>query len=288
MSQSSSESRHPSTACVAWVDGAVVDTPAARVSALAEGLTLGRGVFTTLTVVSGRPLALQRHLRRLIESAPALGLHRPSGRLMEAAVDEVVSAPQAAALLGDQGVGRLKVLWVAGRPGADGAASGQLVVTLTAQPPWPETTTAATVDWVRNERSSIVGIKTTSYAENLVARAEAVRRGASEALLANTRGELCEGTASNVFVIVGGEVLTPPLSSGCLPGIARALVLATGLAREAVLPMAVLSEVDEVFLTSSTRHVHPVASLDGRTLTPAGPLTRACSAAYADIVAREQ
>ena len=81
------------------------------------------------------------------------------------------------------------------------------------------------VPWVRNERSAVAGLKTTSYAENVVALAYAKERGAIEAVFANTRGELCEGTGSNVFVVRDGVVWTPPLDSGCLAGITRALAV---------------------------------------------------------------
>jgi branched-chain amino acid aminotransferase len=82
-----------------------------------------------------------------------------------------------------------------------------------------------TVPWTRNERSAIAGVKTTSYAENVVALARAAESGATEALFADTRGRLSEGTGSNVFVVVGGRILTPALTAGCLAGITRALVL---------------------------------------------------------------
>ena len=120
--------------------------------------------------------------------------------------------------------------------------------------------------WTRNERSAVAGLKTTSYAENVVAVEYAHQRGASEGLFANTRGELCEGTGSNVFLVVGGRILTPPLASGCLAGVTRALVIEWCGAEEATLSMSDLAAADEVFLTSSTRDVHPVSALDGRAL----------------------
>ena len=90
---------------------------------------------------------------------------------------------------------------------------------------WPASSAVATVPWTRNERSATAGLKTTSYAENVVALAHARANGAGEALLANTVGNLCEGTGSNVFLVLDGQVVTPPLSSGCLAGVTRALLL---------------------------------------------------------------
>ena len=137
-----------------------------------------------------------------------------------------------------------------------------------------------TVPWVRNERSATAGLKTTSYADNVVALARAREHGAIEAVFANTRGELCEATGSNVFVVVDGVVRTPPLDSGCLAGISRELVLewcaADGLeVREEPLPVSVLEGADEVFLTSSIKDVLPVSAVDGRPLAWPGPLTAA-------------
>jgi branched-chain amino acid aminotransferase len=106
-------------------------------------------------------------------------------------------------------------------------------------------------------------------------------RGASEAVLANTRGELCEGTGTNVFVVIDGDVLTPPLSSGCLAGITRELVLEWLGAREQALPCSVLFDADEVFLTSSTRDVHPVVAVDDRVWATAGSVSSQLKAAFA-------
>ena len=116
--------------------------------------------------------------------------------------------------------------------------------------------------WTRNERSAVVGLKTTSYAENVVALARAKEVGAIEAVFANTRGELCECTGSNVFVVVDGVVLTPPADSGLLARHHPRARLEWGRAagvdvREQALPLEVLNTADEVFITSSTKDVLP-------------------------------
>lgn len=244
----------------------------ASVSALDHGFTVADGVFETLKVVPAGPVALTRHLRRLADSARVLGLPDPDEGVVGTAVSEVVSAWRR-----DGGaLGRLRVTYTAGVAplGSErGDAAPTLVVALTDAEPWPETTSAVTVPWTRNERSAVVGAKTTSYAENVVALRSAREQGASEALLANTVGHLCEGTGSNVFVVIDGQVLTPPLSSGCLPGITRELVLEWTDAREQELPFSVLAEADEVFLTSSTRDVHPVVRLDDRAWSGAGAVS---------------
>ncbi len=114
--------------------------------------------------------------------------------------------------------------------------------------PAAPTTKVVTVPWPRNERGALAGLKTTSYAENVVALAYAQERGASEAIFANLAGHLCEGTGSNVFYVVDGELRTPTLAAGCLAGISRALLLEWYGGREVDEPVEVLAEAEEVFL----------------------------------------
>jgi branched-chain amino acid aminotransferase len=124
-------------------------------------------------------------------------------------------------------------------------------------------------------------VKSTSYAENVVALAGAKERGCTEALFETTTGLLSEGTGSNVFVGIGGRLLTPPLSSGCLAGVTRALVLEWTDAVEEDIPMTAFAEADEVFLTSTGRDVQPVHRVDDRDLPAPGPLTQAALDAWA-------
>jgi branched-chain amino acid aminotransferase len=139
------------------------------------------------------------------------------------------------------------------------------------------------VPWPRNERSAVAGIKTTSYAENVVALAYAKERGCTEAIFATSTGLLCEGTGSNVFVVVGGRLITPPLSSGCLAGVTRDLVLEVTGAAEEDIPMAMFESADEVLLTSTGRDVQPVHRVDDRSIEVPGPLTAAAAAAFAAL-----
>jgi branched-chain amino acid aminotransferase len=107
----------------------------------------------------------------------------------------------------------------------------------------------------------------------VVALLRAHELGASEAILANTRGELCEGTGTNVFVIIDGKVFTPPLASGCLAGVTRDLILEWFDVTEQALDFSVLTGADEVFISSSTRDVHPVVRVDERVWAAAGPVS---------------
>ena len=139
--------------------------------------------------------------------------------------------------------------------------------------PAAPTARVAVVPWPRNERGALAGLKTTSYAENVIALAEAKRRGATEAVFANLAGHLCEGTGTNVFYVVDGELRTPTLASGCLAGVTRGLILEWVGGREVDEPIEVLEQASEIFLASTTRDVQGVARWDDRELEAPGPVT---------------
>jgi branched-chain amino acid aminotransferase len=267
-----------------WLNGTLVDPGEAVVSVFDHGFTVGDGVFETMKVTGGRPFAVRRHLERLHRSAQQLGLDVPrTDASLRSVIDEVLAA---AAL----DVARLRITLTAGVTALGsgrGAAEPTLVVAAGPLAPWEVETTAVTVPWPRNERSPLAGVKTTSYAENVFVLAEAHKVGATEALVPNTRGQLCEGTGSNVFVAVDGRVVTPSLMAGCLPGVTRALLLdVLPAAEEDDLPIEDLGRADEVLLTSSTRDVQPLRQLDGRPLPGAtGPVATAAMAALAELQA---
>jgi branched-chain amino acid aminotransferase len=272
-----------------WIDGRLSEAREATVSVLDHGFTVGDGLFETLAVLpdaggTPRPLALSRHLRRLRRSAAALGLPVPLDD------DEMANAVEAVLAALDRSAGARLRITVTGGVGPMGSERGDAppTVVVAAGPGHerPATVAVATVPWRRNEHSPVAGIKATSYAENVVALAYARDRGADEAILANTAGHLCEGTGTNVFVGRGDRLVTPPLSSGCLAGITRELLLSLVDVVEEDLPLAALAGAEEAFLTSSTRGVHPVVSVDGAALPRCpGPLTAAAGKAYAALLA---
>lgn len=253
-----------------WLDGGLQETDSARVSVFDHGLTVGDGVFETVKAMAGRPFALTRHLDRLTLSARGLGLPDPDHDEVRRACAAVLDASPVA-------LGRLRITYTGGHGplGSDRGDHGPtLVVALGETTRRPDSTAVITVPWTRNERGALTGLKTTSYAENVVALARAREQGASEALFANTVGRLCEGTGSNVFVVLDGEIHTPPLASGCLAGITRALAAEWTGAKETDLPLDVLERADEVFLTSTLRDVQAVHRVDGRELPGVpGPVT---------------
>ena len=265
-----------------WLNGELLAGDRPAISAADHGLLVGDGVFETAKVIDGRAFALRRHLQRLRRSADGLGLELP--RSDDELTDGVVAVIEA----NQPGVGRLRIT-VTGGPGPLGSArgaEGPTVIMATGPPgTWPPAAEVVVVPWPRNERSPLAGLKTTSYAENVVALAHAHEHGAGEAIFANLAGNLCEGTGSNVFVALDGRLVTPPLSSGCLAGITRDLVLETTDAIEADVSMADFARADEAFLTSSTRDLQPVTRVDGRALpTGPGPLTHAAVDAFARLV----
>ncbi|WGX99301.1 aminotransferase class IV [Nocardioides sp. L-11A] len=260
-----------------WINGQVLSDPTApAVPVTDHGLTVGDAVFEAVKVVDGQPFALRRHLDRLARSAGGLGL---------AGLDlDDVRRGVAAVLDGDPlPLGRLRITVTGGNaPLGSGRGEDPLTVIVVAapMPPAPETTAVITVPWPRNERGALAGLKTTSYAENVVALAAAREKGASEAVFGNLAGNLCEGTGTNVFYVVDGEVRTPTLASGCLAGVTRALVLEWFGAKEVDEPTAVAAAADEVFLVSTTRDVQGVHRWDDRELPAPGPVTQQAAAAW--------
>ena len=198
-----------------WVDDALRDAGDARVSVFDHGLTVGDGVFETTKVIDGVPFALTRHLERLSRSAAGFGLPAPDHRVVRRAIAEVIASA------GHQGLLRLRITYTGGvapLSSERGTGAPTLIVAATPMAPWPPTTSLATVPWPRNDKGATATLKTTSYAEKVIALTHAKARGAAEAVFANTRGELCEGTGSNVFVVLDGDCSPPPLASGCLAG----------------------------------------------------------------------
>lgn len=275
---------------VVWLDGSLVDATDASLSWSDHGITVGDGVFETVELRRGRPFALTRHLERLRRSCTGLRFEPPHRSLLLDAVSTVC------AQWGDA-PGRLRITVTTG-PGPMGSERGAgpptLLVSASDMTVHTDPTDVFTVAFTRNERGALAGLKTTSYAENVLALRMAREHGASEAIFANTSGALCEGTGSNVFVGIDGRLLTPPLSTGCLAGVTRALLLealaAAGTpAFEEALPLGVLRSADEAFLVSTGRHVQPVRHVDGSPLGSCpGPLTTDASGiwheAYDDAV----
>jgi branched-chain amino acid aminotransferase len=270
-----------------WIDGRMAG-PDASLPVDDHGLITGDGAFETLLAVDqpGRTaFAVSRHLERLHRSCEALGIQIAScDEDIRDAVDACVTAAPTA------GIVRITVTSGRGPLGStrgDGPSS-VIVIAGGPKPSFPHGAAVVVFPHPRNERGVMAGVKTSSYAENVVALRYAHERGASEAIFANTRGQLCEGTGSNIFWTDGERIHTPPLRSGCLAGVTRALVMEHLDCREADLPIGGLSEIPEAFLTSSTRIVQSIARVDDTDLrTVDGPLTKAAAEMLVDLMATD-
>ncbi len=269
---------------VSWVDGALV--PAGRPAIRPEDRGLvGDGVFEAIKVIDGVPFALRRHLDRLLVSAAPLHLPVDLDRVREAV----------AAVLATE-AGRRPRCWlrltVTAGPARMGkgepSTSPTVMAAVAPMPEWGPTTNAVVLPWRRNERGATAGLKTLSYIENGIGLRHANAQGADEGIFANTVGNVCEGTGTNVFVVHEGRIFTPPLSAGCLAGVTRQLLLEWQPdIVEADLPIELMDTCQEAFLTSTSRDLHPVGAIDGRALPRApGPLTLAAMACFAEQAAR--
>lgn len=266
-----------------WVNGELHDSGNARVAIFDHGLTTGDGVFEAVKVAAGMPFALSRHLERLRRSALGLGLGEPGLDAIASGVAEVIES-------GDRPArARIRITVTGGcSPLGSERGGGPLttVIALEELGPAAAIGDVVIVPWARNEHGALVGLKTTSYAENVRALAYARERGAVEAIFGNTAGNLCEGTGTNVFLMTGGRLVTPPLSAGCLAGVTRALVFEWCGAQEQDVPLGALAEADEAFLTSTMRDVQAIRAVDGRPLPAApGPVTREVAKVYAERAA---
>jgi len=278
---------------VRWVylNGELVTAEQAALPALDRGLLYGYGLFETMRSYGGRVFRLAEHYRRLEAGAEMLAIPVP---LTLAALEEAVDATLARNGL----AGAYVRLTVTAGPGGDGGNASAILFAreVTEYPPeLRESGMAAVVSAVRrNETSPLARVKSLNCLDNLLAREEARRSGAGEALLLNTRDFVAEGAASNVFLVRDGTLITPGVEAGALPGITRQAVLELAGEEgievvETSLALPGLAGAGEAFLTNSVMEVMPLVSVDGRPVGPGrpGPLTERLARRYRDLVARE-
>ncbi|MFQ5558823.1 MAG: aminotransferase class IV [Acidimicrobiales bacterium] len=271
-----------------WIDGRVTGPAMATVPADDHGLLVGDGAFETLLVVN-EPVrgafAVGRHVRRLRRSCAVLGMDcGHSDDDLRLAISTCIEAAPSA------GVVRLTVTSGRGPLGSQrGPGPGRLIVVAGGGiPDHPPGTAVSVFSHPRNERGVMAGVKTTSYAESVVALRYAHERGATEAIFADTAGHVCEGTGSNIFWTDGHRLHTPPLSTGCLAGVTRALVMERLEVIETELSIDELERVPEAFLTSTTRVVQSIATVDGADLEVCdGPLTKEARSLLENLMATD-
>ncbi|GAB6044096.1 aminotransferase class IV [Endothiovibrio diazotrophicus] len=285
------------TAPIYWLNGRIRPAAEAVLPLNDHGLLYGDGVFEGIRFYHRRPFRLTAHLERLEASARALLLELPYDRAaLERAVTETI-----AAFDGSDGYLRLVATRGAGTLGLDpaGCAAPNLfliadrvaVVGAGRRETGIELITAST----RRPGPTVLDprIKSLNYLNNILAKLEARRAGADEALLLNQHGYLTEGTAENLFLARGAILYTPPVSDGALDGITRAVVLEL-CAREGIeacersLTPYDLYTADECFLCGTGAELIPVRAADGRPLTAApGPLYRRLETAFRALIDEE-
>lgn len=276
-----------------WLNGKLVSPDSNGISPLDRGFALGDGVFETMLALNGRVIGFARHLDRLRYSAGVIDLPVPFDSVeLAAGVEEVLRASglveAAIRLTVSRGVGAgldppgsthpTTAITIAPHAGASHALVGAGIRMITASTR-------------RNDTSPLSRIKSLNYLDNILARAEARRRGADDALMLNTKGHLACGTASNVFVVAGGAILTPPIEAGVLPGITRGYVLdlAGGIGigcKEVATHPDEVRNAAEVFVTNSLLGIMPVLEVDSMVVGSGWPgeIARALAKSYRDTV----
>ena len=271
------------------VNGRVSDQAHAVIPVFDHGFLYGEGVYETLRTYDGEPFLFDRHMRRLRASASMIHLPIP---LSDAEMDARCRATMAAADLGRDGREaylRILVTRGVGELTYDPAACPESSIVIIAKPhvdappeAYEKGVSVALVDTVRNHPATVNPlIKSNNLLNNALAMQEAYRRGAFEGVMRNYRGEIAECTTANLFVVIDGVALTPPLEVGLLGGLTREFIFEVGRdvgidVQERVFRDADLLGADEAFLTSTTREIVPIVRVDDHTIGTgeAGPVTR--------------
>jgi branched-chain amino acid aminotransferase len=229
------------------------------------GLMNGWGVFSTLRIAGGVPFAFERHWARMRRDAQRMRVPFPDdAEALRGSLLKLIAANAA-----ENSTLRVCVVRNQGGPyeGPDIARKYDVIAFTTELTAWPASVRLAMKADARHAKSEFAGAKILSWSFNLAWNEEDHDRGFDEMVLLNERGEVSECTSANIFTIEGDRVWTPPLSSGCLPGVTRAVLLeeiqapGIGVGEKTLIP-ADLERADAVFITSSTRDVLPVREIE--------------------------
>ena len=246
---------------IVWLNGALMAAEAARIDPADRGFTLGDGLFETIRGRAGRAALLDRHLGRLRHGAELLGI--PVG-WSDAEIAAAIERLLAALGLADAAI-RLTLTRGPAPRGVLPPAEPHPTLLLTAGPLPPPAGAARAIiaaSTRRNELSPLARVKSLNFLDNVLARREAAGRGADEALLLNTRGRLVEATIGNLFLEIGGALVTPPVAEGALPGVMRGRLIECCGAVERVLDPVDLDRADAAFL-SNALGLRPIDTVDG-------------------------
>lgn len=275
-----------------YLNGTLLPSAEARIAALDYGFLYGYGLFETMRAYGkGIVFRLERHMARLAASAGVLDITVDTPAL-EAAICETLTANHLS-------TARIRLTVSAGEgspvPDPESCTNPTVLIVATAYAPLAkESYRAITATLRRNSRSPVAGMKTLNFTENLLARREATRAGADEAILLNDRDRVAEASMSNLFVVTGDVLRTPPLDAGVLPGVTREAVLELAqrlgiTALEEDITLDELRQADEAFLTNSVIELMPLTGLDGRAIGggTAVPVTQKLRGAYSELVRSE-
>ena len=236
------------------------------------GLICGWGLFTTVRIVRGEAFAYERHWRRLEKDAALIRLPMIyTGARVRVQLQELIRTNKV-----KDGCARIYVVWntVGSWRSDEKMPEVDLVITTADLPHYPEMVRLALREHGRHAASPLAGVKTISWLDSVWAAEEAKREGYDEVVLLNERGEVSECTAANIFVVRNDKVVTPPLSSGCLEGVTRGVLMeiaaeaGTTVVEQTLRPDD-LYAAEEVFITSTNRNVIGVKEIAGR-VTGAG------------------
>lgn len=268
-----------STQALCWQHGKIIDAAQATISVLDHGLLYGDGVFEGIRFYRRKPFRLEAHLRRLFDSARAIGLRVPLTEFELSDAIATLIAAFSADVSVDSGYLRLVVTRGGGPMGLDPAPCNNPQVFIIANAlnfiSEERRAAGAKVIIASTRRLGSDGldprIKSLNYLNHILARMEANHAGADEAILLNAAGRVAEGSADNVFVVKDGVLITPPVTEGALDGITRSVVIELALQLGTVVrevPMAPydLYTADEIFLTGTGAELIPVRSVDGRAI----------------------
>jgi branched-chain amino acid aminotransferase len=231
-----------------------------------SGLICGWGLFTTVRIVRGEAFAYERHWRRLEKDAALTRMPMPySGAKVRVQLQEVIRANQV-----KEGCARIYLVWntVGSWKSDEKMSEVDLVITTADLPKYPEMVRVTVREQGRHAASPLAGVKTISWLNSVWAAAEAQREGFDEVVLLNERGEVSECTAANIFALKGEKLVTPPLSSGCLEGVTRGILMEiAGEAGTSVVERTMRLEdlygAAEVLVTSTNRNVIGVKEIAG-------------------------
>jgi branched-chain amino acid aminotransferase len=243
---------------VIWVNGELLEGSAQSLSANDHGFHHGDGIFETLIVRERHPVFIDRHLRRLRTGIDRLLIaNTPPDDQLTNAISQLLDA-------NDLADARVRITLTPGSGLSALERGTQPLTVMTAVPLGikPSSVSLCTVDWVRNERSPLAGLKSTSWGENASVLRFARTNGFDNAILCDSTGRLSECTTSNIYLVIDDQIVTPTLDSGCLPGIIREVLLEEAIAIEGDLFPADLEKATEVFITSSTTGVVPVHAVN--------------------------